>query len=159
MRTGSIHDPTGQGRTQHLGHDVHDGPEQADLTAGEHSQGDGWVEVGAADVTQTLGQRGDGQSEAQRHLHLLVRFGVVRIPDGRGNAEEDEQGHSHKLGQDGPPEVFALELPHRRWQCGGWSGCGCERKNARVFGCVCVFFFLKVCVCVVLAHNRHRLHI
>lgn len=81
-------------------------------------------------MAQALRQRGDGQPEGQRHLDLLTR--CARISNGRRDAEEDEQGHAHQLGQDGPPERLALELPH----------VGARKAYARMYLCVCV------CMCV-----------
>ncbi len=68
--------------------------------------------MGSADVTQALGKSGDGQAKRESHLDLLIWFVIVGVSNCSCNAEEDEEGHTHQLGQNGPPERLALQLLH-----------------------------------------------
>lgn len=67
-RCKSVHNRTGRNCSEHLGQDVANTSEDADLGADQQAQSHCWVQVCAADVAQSLRQRGDGQREGQRDL-------------------------------------------------------------------------------------------
>lgn len=68
LRPKTVHHGTAGHGTQHLGHHVEEGPEETDLAGGQQAQRDGGVQVGAAHVAYALRQRGDGQTEGERHF-------------------------------------------------------------------------------------------
>ncbi|KAG9340275.1 hypothetical protein JZ751_021722 [Albula glossodonta] len=109
VRKISMHGGAGQG-AQHLRHDVEEGAEQGHLRADQVGEGDGRVDVAAADVAHGLDERGGSQPEAEGHVQDVVGRG--RPAEGRAHPEEHEEHGAVELGEHRPPEQHGPELPH-----------------------------------------------
>lgn len=112
-----IHDSAGCNRSEHLGQDVEDTSENADLAADQQAQCHGGVQVCPTDVTEGLSQRGDRQRKGQGHLDLLGYARTPVFPDDRAQSEEYEEQHAEKLCQHGSPKRPALYLCHCCARC------------------------------------------
>ncbi|TNN73095.1 hypothetical protein EYF80_016581 [Liparis tanakae] len=95
---------------QALGDHVENGAEKRQLRADEVGEGDGGVNVAAADVADGLDEGGGRQPEAQGHVEDVVRPGGPA--QGGAHAEEDEEHGPEELREDRPPKIHGPELPH-----------------------------------------------
>lgn len=93
----TVHNGTASHCSQNLSNNVEKGSEHAHLAAGQQAQGDGRVQVGAADVTYTLSYCGDGQAKGKQHLYLLVGVRIVSVPYCSREADEDKDDHALQI--------------------------------------------------------------
>lgn len=121
-RRKSVHNRAGRNCSEHLGQDVENTSEDADLGADQQAQSHCWVQVCAADVAQSLRQCGDGQRKGQRDLQLqgdLLPWneGGGTFPDDGWKTDEYEQQHADKFCRHGPPEAPAFYFSHLGLEC------------------------------------------
>ena len=89
-----------------LHHHVADEADRADAKRREHSDGDGGVDVTAADVAERPGDGRDGESERKGDDDDRVVAGIISFPfflpvvsaDARPAADDDEQERADQLG-------------------------------------------------------------
>lgn len=110
----AVHYDTASHCSHHLSAHVDKGSERTDLAADQEAQRDGGIQVGSADVSQALRQRGNGQAEGQRHFYLLVGVGVIAVPYCGREADEDEDDRPQTLCQDRPPKSPRFDFRHDR---------------------------------------------
>lgn len=103
------HGGAGQ-RTQTLGDDVEESPEQGHLGANQVGKGDSRVDVSSADVADGLDEGGGRQPKAEGNVEDVVRPGGPA--EGRPESEKDKEHGAVKLGKHRPPERHGSELPH-----------------------------------------------
>lgn len=99
---------------QALGGHVEDGPEQRHLRPDQVGEGDGGVDVAAADVADGLDEGGSREPKAQGHMENIVS--AAGPAQGGPHAEEHEEHGPEELCEDRPPKIHGAELPHvDRW--------------------------------------------
>lgn len=92
-RRDEVQDPSASYGSQTLSHHIEQRLGQAQLSGHHHGRRDGWVDVSAADVAETLHHGGDAQAKAQRDEDQVGRRRLLlpRLPsDGGAQAEKDK---------------------------------------------------------------------
>lgn len=122
-------------RPQTLSTDVEESTEQGHLGADHIGEGDGWVDMATADVTDGLDERGSCQPKAEGHMEHIVSTGGPAQSSTK--PKEDEEHCAVEFGKNSPPERHRPELPH-----------GCSRGEFKTLeGCklrtICVFELKK----------------
>lgn len=97
-------------RTQTLGNDVEESPEQGHLGANQVGEGDSRVDVSSANVADGLNKGGSRQPKAEGNMEDVVRPGGPA--KGRPEPKKDKEHGAVKLGKHRPPERHGSELPH-----------------------------------------------
>lgn len=108
----SVYNGTASHRAQNLSYHVENGSEEAHVAAGQKAHGDGRIQMGTADVTYTLGYRGNGQAKGKCHFDLMVRVGIILVSYCSRQADEDENDHSQAFGQHCPPKFPCFHFWH-----------------------------------------------
>ena len=89
-----------------LEHNVEDGLDGSDLASAKEADGDGRVDVAAANVADALSQGGNGQAEGQRDTH------VVHDWDRPASDKDEEHGADQFGGESLGHALFILEIFH-----------------------------------------------
>lgn len=97
-------------RPKTLGHDVEESPEQRHLGTNQVGEGNGRIDVSAADMTDGLDKSGSRQPKAKSNMEDIE--GPGGPAESRPEPEEHKEHGAVKFCKHRPPERHGPELPH-----------------------------------------------